>query len=69
MAVAFFWCLCYHILRRTGGIRVEILALVEAGRIDTAPLITHRYRLEDIEEPYHLFENKLDGVIKIAVAT
>ena len=46
----------------------EILSLIEQGKIDTTPLITHRYKLEDIEEAYHLFENKLDGVIKIAVA-
>ena len=43
----------------------EILALIEAGKIDTTPLITHRYKLEDIEEAYHLFENKPDGFIKI----
>ena len=24
-------------------------------------------KLEDIEEAYHLFENKLDGVIKVAI--
>ena len=30
-------------------------------------LITHRYKLKNIEEAYHLFENKLDGVIKVAV--
>ena len=35
--------------------------------IDTTPLITHRYNLADIAEAYHLFENKLDGVIKVAV--
>ena len=45
----------------------EILSLIEAGKIDTTPLITHRYKLEDIEEAYHLFENKLDGVIKVAI--
>ena len=39
----------------------------EAGKIDTTPLITHRYKLADIAEAYHLFENKLDGVIKVAV--
>ena len=27
----------------------------------------HRYKLADIAEAYHLFENKLDGVIKVAV--
>ena len=45
----------------------EILRLIEAGKIDTTPLITHRYKLSDIEAAYHLFENKLDGVIKVAV--
>ena len=39
----------------------------EAGKIDTTPLITHRYKLADIAEAYHLLENKLDGVIKVAV--
>ena len=56
---------------KTGGVDgcdcAEILSLIETGKIDTTPLITHRYRLEDIEEAYHLFENKLDGVIKAAV--
>ena len=31
------------------------------------PLITHRYKLKDIEEAYRIFENKLDGVIKVAI--
>ena len=56
---------------KTGGVDgcdcAEILALIEAGKIDTTPLITHRYKLDDIEKAYHLFENKLDGVIKVAV--
>lgn len=39
----------------------------EHGKIDTTPLITHRFKLEDIEEACHIFENKLDGVIKIAI--
>ncbi len=45
----------------------EILRLIEAGEIDTTPLITHRFPLHKIEEAYHIFENKLDGVIKIAI--
>ena len=56
---------------KTGGVDgcdcAEILRLIEAGKIDTTPLITHRYKLADIAEAYHLFENKLDGVIKVAV--
>lgn len=31
------------------------------------PVITHTYPLEKIEEAYELFENKRDGVIKVAV--
>lgn len=44
-----------------------ILRLIEQGKIDTTPLITHRFTLADIEEAYRLFENKQDGVIKIAI--
>lgn len=50
-----------------GGDCAETLSLIEQGKIDTTPLITHRYKLEDIEEAYYLFENKLDAVIKVAV--
>ena len=56
---------------KTGGVDAcdcaEILSLIEAGKLDTTKLITHRYRLEDIGEAYRVFENKLDGVIKVAV--
>ena len=45
----------------------EILQLIEEGKIDTTPLITHRFALNEIEEAYRVFENKLDGVIKIAI--
>ena len=45
----------------------EILSLIEQRLIDTTSLITHRYSLEDIDEAYKVFENKVDGVIKIAV--
>ena len=36
-------------------------------KIDTTPLITHRFPLNQIEDAYHIFENKMDGVIKVAV--
>ena len=56
---------------KTGGVDgcdcAEILSLIEQGKIDTTPLITHRYKLEDIEEAYHLFEKRKDRVIKVAV--
>lgn len=56
---------------QTGGVDGcrcdETLQLIAAGKIDTTPLITHRFALQDIAQAYHIFENKLDGVIKIAV--
>jgi len=56
---------------KTGGVDgchcAEILSLIEQGKIDTTPLITHRFKLENIEEAYRIFEHKLDGVIKVAI--
>lgn len=58
---------------KTGGVDgcdcAEILSLIEEGKIDTTPLITHNYPLSRIEEAYKVFENKEDGVIKIAIET
>ena len=57
---------------KTGGVDgcdcAEILRLIEEGKIDTTPLITHRFPLNEIEEAYRIFENKLDGVMKVAVS-
>lgn len=56
---------------KTGGVDgcdcAEILRLIEEGKIDTTPLITHRFPLNEIEEAYRIFENKLEGVMKVAV--
>lgn len=56
---------------KTGGVDgcdcAEILKLIEQGKIDTTPLITHTFSLAQIDEAYRIFENKVDGVIKVAV--
>lgn len=56
---------------KTGGVDgcdcEEVLNLIAQGKIDTTPLITHRFPLSRINEAYRLFENKEDGVIKIAI--
>ena len=56
---------------KTGGVDGcdcgEILGLIEQGKLDTTPLITHRFPLSEVEEAYRIFENGLDGVIKVAV--
>lgn len=56
---------------KTGGVDgcdcEEILSLIEQGKIDTTPLITHRFPLDEIEKAYDIFENRKDGVIKVAI--
>lgn len=57
---------------KTGGVDgcdcAEILKLIEQGKIDTTPLITHTYPLDQIDQAYRLFENREDGVIKVAIS-
>lgn len=56
---------------KTGGVDgcdcEEILRLISEGKINTEPLITHTYPLNKIADAYELFENKLDGVIKVVI--
>ena len=56
---------------KTGGVDgchcAETLRLIAEGRIDTTPLITHRFTLDDIERAYSLFESHADGVMKVAI--
>lgn len=56
---------------KTGGVDgcdcEEILSLIAAGKIDMTPLITHTYQLKDIDAAYRLFEEKHDGVMKVAI--
>ena len=56
---------------KTGGVDgcdcEEVLQLIQQGKIDTTPLITHVYPLEKIADAYDLFENRGKGVMKIAV--
>lgn len=60
-----------NLIFKTGGVDgcdcEEILSLIAQGKIDTTPLITHKYPLRDIEKAYKIFENKLENVIKIAI--
>src|SRR5690349_12263432 len=45
----------------------RLMALVETGRVDLTPLLTHRFRLDRIVEAYELFGSRRDGVLKVAV--
>jgi alcohol dehydrogenase len=44
----------------------RLMAVIESGRIDLKPLVTHRFKLDQIEEAYDLFSHQRDGVLKVA---
>lgn len=56
---------------KTGGVDgcdcEEILCLIAQGQLDTTPLITHTFPLQQVEQAYRLFEERRDGVIKVAL--
>jgi alcohol dehydrogenase len=45
----------------------RLMDVIGSGRADTAPLVTHRYGLDDIETAYELFAHQRDGVLKVAI--
>jgi len=47
----------------------RMMEVISSGRVDLKPLVTHRYKLEDIEAAYDLFANQRDGVLKVAITT
>lgn len=56
---------------KTGGVDgcdcEEILCLIAQGQLDTTPLITHTFPFQQVEQAYRLFEERRDGVIKVAL--
>ena len=45
----------------------RLMRMVESGRFDPTPLITHSFPLSEIGEAYRIFSNRLDGVLKVAI--
>lgn len=45
----------------------RLMAVIEAGRVDLGSMVTHRFRLDDIEAAYELFSHQRDGVLKVAI--
>ena len=45
----------------------RLMNVCASGRVDLKPLVTHRYKLDQIEEAYDLFSHQRDGVLKVAV--
>ena len=45
----------------------RLLAMVQSGRIDLTPLITHHFTLEELLDAFELFRRQGDGVMKVAI--
>jgi threonine dehydrogenase-like Zn-dependent dehydrogenase len=45
----------------------RLMAVISTGRINLEPLVTHRFKLEDIVAAYDLFGHQRDGVLKVAI--
>lgn len=45
----------------------RLMDVIASGRADLKPLVTHRFKLDDIEAAYELFSHQRDGVLKAAI--
>ncbi|MFZ5520730.1 MAG: NAD(P)-dependent alcohol dehydrogenase [Pseudomonadota bacterium] len=45
----------------------RLMSVIEAGRVDLGSMVTHRFRLDEIEAAYELFSHQRDGVLKVAI--
>ena len=45
----------------------RLMQMVLHNRLDLTPLITHRFKLEQITDAYELFAERRDGVLKVAI--
>ena len=45
----------------------RLMGVIASGRVDLRPMVTHRFKLDQIEEAYDLFAHQRDGVLKVAI--
>jgi threonine dehydrogenase-like Zn-dependent dehydrogenase len=45
----------------------RLMSTIQHGRADLRPLVTHRFKLDQIEAAYDLFGHQRDGVLKVAI--
>ena len=45
----------------------RLMSVIEARRVDLGAMVTHRFKLDDIEAAYELFSHPRDGVLKVAI--
>jgi len=45
----------------------RLMEVIRSGRVDLKPMVTHRFKLDEIEAAYDLFGHQRDGVLKVAI--
>ena len=45
----------------------RLMNVVASGRVNLESMVTHRFKLDEIEHAYELFANQRDGVLKVAI--
>jgi len=45
----------------------RLMSVVASGRVNLQAMVTHRFKLDQIEQAYELFANQRDGVLKVAI--
>lgn len=45
----------------------RLMDVISTRRVDLKPMVTHRFKLNQIIEAYDLFSNQRDGVLKVAI--
>ena len=45
----------------------RLMSAIESGRADLGALVTHRFKLDDVQAAYKLFAHQRDGVLKVAL--
>jgi len=45
----------------------RLMSVLASGRLDLRPLVTHQFKLDDIEAAYDLFSHQRDNVLKVAI--
>jgi alcohol dehydrogenase len=45
----------------------RLMAVIASRRVDLRTMVTHRFKLDEIEQAYDLFGHQRDGVLKVAI--
>lgn len=47
----------------------ELLTLIQQGKIHPTDMVTHRFKLEDMEKVYDMFNRREEGMQKVFIET